>query len=448
MGGFIVSDFHHRDRSSQTFATGVAGYAYSGRRPSARASPSSTRQDVVRYLGTVTLRRCRWSVQMQSNPELQRAVNHLATRLGMPLVLEDSDQQLIVHSPHDDLIDTMRQSSILRRATPMETVHYFDNWDLQNRTEGFVVPGDPASGVLPRLCLSIRRDGQLLGFVWGLLPVGATVVPDTGDISADVGVVARLLERAFEEGARGSQLLLDLVSPLQGERDQAAALLAEHPGFGADKHFTVIVCQGKGWDHPAVRRSFWNTSLSGPGDGQLKALRLDRGIALIGSSRADAVDRVVLDAALVTIRRAADGALTTLAVGSNAGRLLDVHVAYEDAARAARVACCSERSGVTLWSELGAQRFLSRLGPDELRASLDPRVAVLAVQDPLLAETLTRYLEASGSVQQVAEDVHVHRATLYQRLGRLKGYGLDLRSGEDRVAAHLSFMALRLLAED
>lgn len=385
---------------------------------------------------------------MQSNPELQRAVNHLATRLGMALVLEDADQQLIVHSPHDDLIDTMRQASILRRATSRETIDYFDNWDLQKRTGEFVVAGNPANGVLPRLCLPLRRDGQLLGFVWGLLPVGTAVVPDIGDISVEVGALVRVLERAFEEGARGSQLLLDLLSPLQDERVRAAELVAEHPGFGSGKYFTVIVCQGDGWNHPSVRRSFWNTPLSGPGVLQLKALTPDRGVALLGSSLTDAVDRVVLDAALVTIRRAADGALTTLAVGSNVVRLLDVHASSEDAARAARVACCSDRSGVTLWSELGALRFLSRLGPDELRASIDPRVASLAEEDPLLRETFTRYLEAAGSVKQVAADMHVHRATLHQRLERLEGHGLDLRSGEDRLAAHLSFMALRLLAED
>lgn len=382
---------------------------------------------------------------MHTDPELQRAVDRLASRLAMPLVLEDADQQLIVHSPHDELIDDMRQSSILRRATSRATVDYFDDWNLRERREPLLVPGSPGSGVLPRLCIPVRRDEGLLGFLWGLLPEGTTEAPELGDVDELMESLARELERTFEAGTLGSQLLLDLLSPLQSEREDAAARIAGRPGFQAGRSFTTVVCHGARWDHPSIRRSFWNTPLAPPGEGQLKALRPDVGVAVVATEGEEGVDATVLEGAVTVLCRAAEGERTLLAVGSTVASLSEVHRSYVDAVRTVRAARALALGGVVRWEDLGAFRFLTRLDDEALRASIDPRVAALAAEDAVTAETLARYLAAAGSVKQVAEELHIHRATLHQRMERLERFGLDLRSGEDRLAAHLSLMAQRLL---
>ncbi len=382
---------------------------------------------------------------MHSDTELQRAVDRLAERLGMPLVLEDADQQLIVHSPHEDLIDDMRRSSILRRATSRATVDYFDEWDVRNRTAPLLVAGSDDGKVLPRLCLPLHRDGRTLGLVWGLLAAHVVEEPSVEGSEELVAELIRALEQTFDEGALRSELVDLLLSPLQDQRMAAAARIAERPSFGSGHRFCIVVCEGELWNNASVRRSFWNTPLSNPGDGQLKALRPDRGVALLSSMRPDVVDRAVLDAAVATVCRAADGAATLLAFGDTVDRLADARASYEDAVRTARSAAALGTTGVVSWSEQGALRFLLRLDDDELRASIDPRVAELVAQDELVAETLARYLAAAGSVKQVAEEMHVHRATLHQRLERLERFGLDLRSGEDRLAAHVSFLAIRFL---
>jgi DNA-binding PucR family transcriptional regulator len=48
-------------------------------------------------------------------------------------------------------------------------------------------------------------------------------------------------------------------------------------------------------------------------------------------------------------------------------------------------------------------------------------------------------------VAEAAEQLALHRASLYYRLKKIEDIvGIDLRSGDDRLAAHLSLKALRL----
>lgn len=384
---------------------------------------------------------------MQSDPELQRVVDRLAALLGMPLTLEDADQQLIVYSAHEDLIDDMRRSSILRRATSRATIDYFDEWGLRDRRAPFLVPGSEDRGVLPRVCLPLRRDGQLVGLVWGLLSHEFDALPEMPDPADLLSELVRVLSRTFEENALGSELLLGLLSPLQEQRDAAAERIAERPGLGAGQRFVVIVCESDRWDHPSVRRSFWNTPLTRPGVGQIKALRPDRGVALIAGAGGDPVDSALLGSALTTVRRAADGAATLLAVGSVVLRAADACRSFDDAVRTARAGRALGQEGVIGWAGLGALRFLTRLDADELRDSIDPRFSALLEDAPQVAEALGRYLDAAGSVKQVADEMHIHRATLHQRLERLADFDIDLRSGRDRLAMHTSLIALRLLGE-
>ncbi|WP_249044703.1 PucR family transcriptional regulator [Crossiella equi] len=64
----------------------------------------------------------------------------------------------------------------------------------------------------------------------------------------------------------------------------------------------------------------------------------------------------------------------------------------------------------------------------------------------MLLETLTAFLDHGGGIQRTTETLHIHRATLYQRLKRIQQItGCDLDSGEDRLMLHLG-LKLRLLA--
>ncbi|TYB57487.1 PucR family transcriptional regulator [Nonomuraea sp. PA05] len=63
-----------------------------------------------------------------------------------------------------------------------------------------------------------------------------------------------------------------------------------------------------------------------------------------------------------------------------------------------------------------------------------------------LAVTLEAFLDNAGDVQLTAEQMFVHRTTLYYRLQRIEELtGVQLASGEDRLAFHLGLKVARLL---
>ena len=95
-------------------------------------------------------------------------------------------------------------------------------------------------------------------------------------------------------------------------------------------------------------------------------------------------------------------------------------------------------SPVAHWGELGGWRLVAALpGPD-------PAVRPL-LADPVLTATAETWLDAGCSPARAAATLHVHRQTLYHRLGRIEALtGLDLADGDARLLLHASLRRARL----
>jgi hypothetical protein len=125
--------------------------------------------------------------------------------------------------------------------------------------------------------------------------------------------------------------------------------------------------------------------------------------------------------------------------------LAKLHVAVNRA----RVVLQVLRAGGTLtrpsWDALGGWHLIVN-APDELAvADVHPGASALAGLDRgdllLTARTL---LDAGGDVARTAEQLHIHRTTLYYRIERIEAVtGVNLKTGAERDDLHL---ALRLWA--
>jgi transcriptional regulator of acetoin/glycerol metabolism len=111
-----------------------------------------------------------------------------------------------------------------------------------------------------------------------------------------------------------------------------------------------------------------------------------------------------------------------------------------DAARAARA---EPRLGtVAQWDAIGSYRLLTALPG----AAPDPALApLLTAAHTELARTAETFLDCAGQASRTAQQLGIHRQTLYYRLGRVeKLTGLDLNDGEDRLLLHMGLKAARL----
>ncbi|AIA06100.1 transcriptional regulator [Streptomyces noursei] len=76
----------------------------------------------------------------------------------------------------------------------------------------------------------------------------------------------------------------------------------------------------------------------------------------------------------------------------------------------------------------------------------DPAVGpLLAPAHAELARTAEAFLDCAGQAGRTAQQLGIHRQTLYYRLGRVeKLTGLDLDEGADRLLLHMALKAARL----
>ncbi|XVV07767.1 PucR family transcriptional regulator [Actinosynnema sp. CA-248983] len=110
--------------------------------------------------------------------------------------------------------------------------------------------------------------------------------------------------------------------------------------------------------------------------------------------------------------------------------------AYQQALAAAELSALDPGlPRVVRWSELGAYRLL-------LGASAQD---VLVGLSPTLLSTLEVYLDSGCDARATAEALHLHRTSLYYRLGRIAEVtGRDPADGRARLELHLALKLTRL----
>ena len=87
-----------------------------------------------------------------------------------------------------------------------------------------------------------------------------------------------------------------------------------------------------------------------------------------------------------------------------------------------------------------SQRLI--LGATERLDLLEPLES--SGRDDLLV-TVETFLDLAGDVSRTGARLHLHRSTVYYRLGLVEqALGVDLRRGRDRLDLHLALLARRL----
>lgn len=110
--------------------------------------------------------------------------------------------------------------------------------------------------------------------------------------------------------------------------------------------------------------------------------------------------------------------------------------AYQQAVAAAELSALDPSlPRVARWSELGAYRLLLGASAGEVLAGLSPT----------LLSTLEAYLDSGCDARATAEALHLHRTSLYYRLGRIAEVtGRDPADGRARLELHLALKLARL----
>jgi hypothetical protein len=394
--------------------------------------------------------------------DLQALVDDLAQRLDAPTVLEDHEQRMVVYSSHSAPIDDVRRDSILRRDTSREVKEWFRQFGIARTPAPVRIPSHPRLGILGRLCAPVRFRGRLMGFLFLIDDderLGEAEVAAVVQAQRHAGLL--LYEEELAERLSAS-VLTHLLSASIELREAAARQLVEEGLAAADAPHAVVYLRTAS---PAVTglqelisEALWELGRRRWLAGLLRTARRDHGVLLVQLPGGGG-DRLVLKVAeeargLLSHRLQAtssppeSGRVRVIAgIGDPQPHLTAAAVSYRQAMLAARVAATVPSIGdLPRWRDLGAFRALAQLPPGEIAEScLDPRLVMLLQADEALLETLETYLDLGGDVKRTSERLHLHRATLYYRLDKVRRLtGVDLSDGNDRLALHLSFKLARL----
>lgn len=378
---------------------------------------------------------------------LQHIAEQLARVLGRSVIIDDARLRPQAITPQIGRLDHSRVQAVLQRGTSARLRRKLTDYGVFSAREPVSIPGDPQQAILPRLCLPLRADDQLLGFLW-LIDEPALTTGQTRQAQAAAAQAAHLLAQraiqAAEQFAMLSDLADGLLHPQEQVRQEAATMLAGRAALTGPPPYALAVIRPAAGSPASAQDPGWAAGNMRRAAGNLR-LRAGPGSLVLASPGEGELVAVTTAGALAELRRT----IRTLpglplAVGTcgGAAALADVHASLGNAQYAAYVAARVPQFGRAAdWAGLGPYAAFQHLCRD---TSAPERIcpgigALLDERARTYRQTIRRYLECGAQAQQAAAQLHIHRTTLYWRLARAAELiPLDLRQGEDRLKLHLA----------
>lgn len=388
--------------------------------------------------------------------DVQALVDALAAELGRPVEVDDQRFRAVAYSAHREAADQVRLASILQREAPSAVIAWLESLGVRETARELRVPANSGFGMAARVCLPLRYDDMLLGFLWLIdepKPIGQTELLGSLAYAQELAVAlhrARRLDHEIREREAVARLL------------RGDALDGDLPGGGhlaSARSFAVLVLQAEHVSREplpeAVRVRLGDAAeqlrrTMEPGRLLVDA-SAERVLCVLACASPRDVER--RGAALAEAARrnleGASGWSPLVAASEPLDQVAALPKARAQALEGARVAAALGWSqGLVRWEQLGAYRTIAgmlggRDGSDWLPESFR---RLLEVDDAAaLIDTLERYLDLAGDARRAAAELYLHRSSLYGRLHRIEdAAGVDLRSGEDRLELHLALRLWRL----
>lgn len=379
---------------------------------------------------------------------LEGHVQAYADQLGRPIIVFDVDLTVVAFSVHDRDVDHARLAIILSHkgsSRAKESIHKY----RVGHAEGPVrIP--PINGGQARQVAPVRHEGHLVGYVSSTIPedllhpdVAEDAVHDSDELRegrVQIGVILAAMALGLREDEdRSLRLVTGLLLGDVEQRARAADELLTSALVSPVPHYTVISIQAP--PHAEVSAATMRLVLDRalvmiPVFPTLKAIGavIDGEAVLVVPYEIDATKL----AALLVVQ-AFSG--LRAGVGGAHSPLTEAHRSLREARIAVRGAMLDPtHEGMARWEDLGLDRMLLQLPLTDLAVG-DLPVSVqrlLAAQSgPDLAQTLEAYLDYGCDAQRTAQQLHVHRSTLYYRLDRVRAIAeVDLSEGSVRRELH------------
>jgi sugar diacid utilization regulator len=397
--------------------------------------------------------------------DLQGLVDALAATIGGPVEVDDRQFRAIAHSSHPDGIDPVRLRSILQRETPPAVTTWLESLGVRDVSECLRVPANATFSMASRVCVPIRFDGTLLGYIWLIdePELSAPQLEAACDYADELGAVlyrARRLEH--EEREREQALVRELVGSDTGNPRSAGDALVGGGYLPSAPFYAALVLVPKHEDgRPAPDAIHVRLAAATEGVRRRLAPRhmlvlatREQELALLAAETHDELEqgaRTLIDAARTALRDC-PGWSPLLGVGGARATASELGCSHAEAQHAVRLGRAATGLGpLVRWDAIGAYRTVARLADGRDVSAALPASLVRLLECPggdALVQTLEAYLEHAGDARAASAALFLHRSSLYQRLRRIEEVaGVDLHCGDDRLDLHLGLRLWHMRAD-
>lgn len=388
--------------------------------------------------------------------ELEQLVDDLADRLQRSVVVDDPTIRLIYSSRHFGDEDPQRIRAVLQHDVGGAATAHILGRGVETWSAPAPIPARDDLGMARRWCAPLRWHGHFLGVLMVIDADASLTEAQRADIAECGLTISGLLYRDSASGpSRRETVVADAVSGDSARRAGGLTALHDDDSFRDSGACTVSTVRAVGDLDPirieAVLRSILHILTRTRVATVAYTVRGGQAVLLqVGPSagaEAVALAEAVCERGSATIGGPVVGGVSGQRpdLGSAWEALRDSEIAAEAAARVPGL------GAVGRYDELGSYAVLLRLPESALTAALlPPQLRTLRDNDPngTLTDTLAAYLDHAGNSPRTAAALHIHRTSLYYRLGRIRELtGADLDDGKTRLTLQLGLTLLPLLRQ-
>ncbi|WP_458106612.1 helix-turn-helix domain-containing protein [Arthrobacter sp. R3-55] len=394
---------------------------------------------------------------------VQDVIEALAQDLHRSVAVDDADLALVASSTHFEDADRVRLESLTTRRVSGRARDYVlaagvRTWRAPKR----LGPKPEIGADNARHCYPLWSRYELLGFMWVMeaTPMSAEEVGVANAAALKVReILARKVQAEADETQEMETLAFSLLSPDPHDRQLAATDAMDLGFFKGATHFTVFAVSadnivgnesetesaatllGRAFHH-LVRSRASKMTMTGVSDNDSVVILGHRTTYPEGELREIGI-RVLKELKRLSPER---GRHVHIGIGTTQQDLADIATSFDRAQQAAHLA---RRVGAELkvWGEDSLEVLFDALLSPQARPHLVPDV-IRTVESRCadMLELVEVFLDQAGNVIRTAEQMHLHRTTVYYRLGRFQETsGLSLEDGGTRLLLHLWLKARRRL---
>lgn len=382
----------------------------------------------------------------------------LAQDIRRSVAVDDASLRLLGYSTHFEDADPARLGSLVGRRVTGPLREYVMSHRIQSWTEPHTLPAMGEYGLEhDRIGFPLRSRYELLGIMW-VLSDSALTDEEREKCMATARDVERLLARRLqsqlEADVESESLIFALLSSTEADRLSAARDLQDLGLFTAVTDVCAIVMTVDTRATPlpdeeladTLRRAMTRATQPRLRNAAVTAVTTGEGIALIGVGAHQLPDahRETAERMLTELRRL-EPALADVArigIGSTAPLTRSAQ-SYDQAVTAVEVSRHRDRP-IASWDDYPLEALLAAALRPLIDGALLPPVLTdgVAAQSASTLAVLAEFLDSGGNVAATAESLHLHRTTVYYRLGQFeKATGLNLQDGRTRLMLHLWLVA-------